>query len=109
MPSLYAQYILEREGKHILETERGFATYSILGAEVYVQDIYIKPEHRKSGEAAAMTDCIAIIAKEKGCKVMTGTVCPSTNGSTDSLKALLAYGFRLMKASQDFIVLIKEI
>lgn len=107
--SLYAQYIKEREGKHILENEHGYATYMISGQECYIEDIYVVPEMRKSGVGAALADAITVEAKERGCKWLLGSVIPVANGSTTSLKVLLAYGFRLLKSEQNLIVMVKEI
>lgn len=109
MPSLYADYIKEREGLGCVESERGFATYSITEQECYLRDIYVAPEFRRSGECYKMADEVVAIARRAGCRYLTGTVVPSAAGSTESLKVLLNYGMRLMKASPDLIVFIKEI
>lgn len=106
---LYADYIKERENKEIVYNEFGFATYRILGDECYIQDIFIKKENRKEGHAKNLADKIAEIASLHGCKYLTGSTVPSMNGSTDSLKAMLAYGFKLLSSEKDFIVLIKEL
>jgi ribosomal protein S18 acetylase RimI-like enzyme len=107
--SLFGQYIQEREDKCIIESDIGFATYSFSDAGVYIQDIYVHPEHRKSGEASRLANEIAVIAKEKGLTKMYGSVVPSANNSTDSLKVLLAYGFKLDSSSNNFIVMVKGI
>ncbi len=107
--SLYSEYIQEREGKSIVESDVGFATYSIVKDGIYIIDLYVKPDYRKSRIAADFADQIADIAKEKGLKKLFGSVAPSTNGSTASLKVLLAYGFKLVNSANDFIWLEKEI
>lgn len=109
MSSLYSEYISERLGKEIIETERGFATYFYLSDGCYIEDIYVKKEYRKSGEASKMADQIASIAKSKGYKKLYGTVVPSAIGSTDSLKVLLAYGFSLNNCTNNMIVMVKEL
>lgn len=110
MPSLYAQYIEEREGKHILESEYGFATYQFLdNGRCYIEDIYVVPDYRKSYAASNMANAITAIAKDKGCKTLIGSVVPSAKGSTASLKVLLAYGFKLESCQNNFIVMSKEI
>lgn len=106
---MYGEYILEREGKNILESDKGFATYFYLGDKCYIENIYVKQEFRKDGEASRLANEISNIAKEKGCTKLIGTVCPSVNGSTESLKVLLAYGFKLDSATTNFIALFKEI
>lgn len=109
MESNYALYIKEREGKEILESEKGFATYYFLSDGCYLQDIFVKPEYRESKEATRMANNIAEIAKLKGFNKLYGTVCPTTNGSTESLKVLLAYGFKLDSSLNNLIVLVKDL
>lgn len=107
--SLYADYIKEREGREIVEDEFGFATYRIARQECYIVDIYVSPEHRRSGHAKKYADKITEIARERGCTYLLGTIVPSTNGSTESMKALLAYGFQIHSCKEDMIFLTKEI
>ncbi len=105
----YGKYILEREGKSILENEHGFFTYKIHGEECYIEDIFIKKESRRIGAATVLATLITRIAIEKGCKYLTGTCVPSTNGATESLKAMLSYGFNIHSCTTDKIILIKEL
>ena len=107
--SLYGEYIQEREGKSIIENDFGFATFLINGDECYVCDIYIKKEHRIKNIASKFTDEIADIGREMGCKYLLGTVTPSLRGATVSMKAQLAYGFKIHAAKDDFIFLRKEL
>ena len=107
--SLYAEYLRERTSDEILETSRGFATYRYLDQTVYIVDIYVVPQFRQTGEASQMADAIAKEAKEKGCVKMIGSVVPSSRGSTNSVKVLLAYGMKLASSGQDFILFEKEL
>lgn len=107
--TLYGKYVKERENKNILEREHGFATYSFAKDHVYIEDIYVTPEHRKSSLASEMADEIAKIAKSQGINVMLGSVCPQTNNATTSIRVLLAYGFSLLHSSEDMIYFKKEI
>lgn len=107
--SLFRDYILERGGKEIIESEKGFATYYYINDGCYIEEIFVKPEFRKSGEASKLANEISEIAKSKGCSNLYGTVCPSANGSTNSLKVLLAYGFKLDSSINNLIVMKKEL
>ena len=109
LSSLYAQYLKERESKEILEDETGFATYTFVQDGVYIENIYTHPDYRQSGVASKFADKIAEIAKAKGYKKMYGSVVPTANNSTASLKVLLAYGFRLDSAQPNAIFMIKDI
>lgn len=106
---MWAEYIKEREGFEVLETDHGVATYRILGEECYIKDIFVLKEHRHSGVASKIGDHITEIAIANGCKKLSGTVVPSLNGSSGSLLGLLKYGFKLHSSTQDLIVLVKEI
>jgi len=109
--SLYAEYLTERTSDKILEMEFGFATYRHLPEQkaTYIIDIYVKPEHRKQGFAALMADQIAQEAKDIGNIKLIGTVMPSSKGSTESLKTLLAYKMKLQSSANDCIIFEKEI
>jgi len=115
---LYKQYVEElHPGKSVYYNDQGFAVYIIRdftiegmgGKEVYIEDIYTKPEFRRTHAAAKMADAIALIAKERGVKYMTGTVVPSANDSTRSLQMMLGYNFKLWFSDANIIWFIKEI
>lgn len=107
--SLYGQYIKERENFEIIEDEFGFASYIISGDECYLRDVYVVPEQRRSKKCFELADKVAAIAKYKGCTFMTGTVYPGANGSTESLKVLLKYGFKVSQTTSEKIIFIKEL
>lgn len=107
--SLYGRYISEREGREILEDERGFATYTFTKDGIYIQEIYVLPEFRQEGVASQYADVIAGIAKANGLSKLFGSVCPSAKGSTASMKVLLAYGFEIESAAINMIYLVKNI
>jgi predicted GNAT family acetyltransferase len=109
MSSLFAQYIREREGKEIVETENGFATFFYTGEYCYIEDIYVKPELRKSGLASELANQISEIAKNKGVKKLLGSVSPKATGADASMRVLLAYGFKLLSSDKDLIYFEKEI
>lgn len=115
---LYKQYVEElHPGKSVYYNNEGFAVYVIRdftiegmdGKEVYIEDIYTKPEFRRTHSAAKLADKIAEIGKEQGVKYMTGTVVPSANNSTRSLQMMLGYGFKLWFSDTNIIWFIKEI
>lgn len=109
MSSLYAKYLKEREGFSIIEDEKGFATYLITGEECYVRDAYVLPQFRDEHVASGYTDQIAKIAKDQGCKFLTGTVYTKANGASKSLMAIMKYGFSIHASDQQKIILIKEL
>lgn len=112
---MYAEYIKEREGKDVLETEHGFAVYGfncVPGVDfphVYLQDIWIKPALRKSGVARDMADKVAAKAKTWGIGIMLGSVDGNAKGSHESLQVLIAYGMKLYTIDNSVAWFSKEI
>lgn len=107
--SHFAKYIMERQGKHILENRFGFATYSFTDNAVYIEEIYVSEEHRKSNRASEMADKICEMAKLRGINLLYGSVSPKASGSTQSIQVLLAYGMQLDSCTDNFILLRKAI
>lgn len=109
MASLYAEYLEEITDDHILETDKGFATYRFMGETVYVVDIFVLPQFRKDNVATDLADIIGDLARGRGCKEMMGTVRPTNKKSTDSLRVLLGYGMKLSHIAGELIVFRKEL
>lgn len=107
--SLYAEYVKERASRETVETENGFMTFQIQGNECFIHDAYVRPAFREGGTAAAMLGAVTTIAREHGCTILSCTVCPSANGSTESMKVILACGFKLGQSVQNLISFVKEI
>lgn len=107
--SLYGEYILEREGKQIVEDDRGFATYVITDNVCYIESIYVRRDFRMTNVASYLADKIVVEAKERGCTVLLGSVDPLAHGSTISTKVLFGYGFELSHISGALIYFKKEL
>lgn len=111
--SMHAEYIRERLGDEVLEYEEGFATYRFIDDSgvkaVYIVDIFVRPDFRKTKMASIMADEIVEKAKEKGCKRLIGTVCPTAKNATDSLRVLLGYGMELYQCDKSAVIFKKEI
>jgi ribosomal protein S18 acetylase RimI-like enzyme len=108
--SMYGDYILEHRGDGIIEREEGFATYRFINTDqIYIVDIYVKKEFRNTNVASEMANEIVEIGKKRGAKELIGSVVPSANNSTISVKVLLGYGMRLSSSINDFILFKKEI
>lgn len=107
--TLYSQYLAEKDGFSVLEDKHGFATYKVFDDVVYIRDIYVTPEMRRTGLAAQMADQICARAKSQGCTSVQGTVDPHLPSATDSIKVLLAYGMKLKSSSPNVIVFEKGI
>lgn len=95
--SLYAEYISEREGKHIVEDEFGFATYSFVEHlnAVYIEEVFVLPQFRQTGIGASYVSRISELAKSSNYENVITSVSPKAKGATTSLKAILGVGFQL--------------
>lgn len=110
MRSNYAAYILEKTNKSIIETDAGFITYGFPDPKTcYIEDLFVKPEFRKQHSATDLANEVTVIAKERGCQRLVGSVVPSTKNSTDSIRVLLAFGMNVLSSANDIIFFSKDI
>lgn len=100
---MYAKYIKEREGKEIIEDEYGYATFAMFPDHCYVEDVFVLPEFRKSGYASGYIDKVCEIMKTRNIRKIFVSVDPRANGSTESMKIILAYGFKLHASETNMI------
>lgn len=111
---MYCDYLKELQGRSSIQHKNGFATYQFEqdpegNKYCYICDIYVVPEARKSNLCSDLADTIAVIAKENDCQYLIGTVVPSFNNATISLKVLLGCGFKLESSKENLILFTKEI
>jgi len=109
MMNLYASYIKERENFETLEHPDGFAIYQIQDKHIYLKDIYVIPAKRNKKSATEMADRVSEIGIAAGCDRMMGSVWPGDLQATRNIQVLLAYGFKLFKATEQLIVFMKEL
>jgi GNAT superfamily N-acetyltransferase len=93
-----------------MERENAYLTYRYVEEKsVYIMDLYVRPEFRKTGIAKALADEVRDMALKRGCTKMLGSVVPSNKDSTISVSVLIAYGMKLKSSSNDFIIFEKDI
>lgn len=109
--SMWSDYLKEREGKEVLEfPDDGFIVYKVNQDKTcYIEHIYVVPNKRGLGVASMLCDEVEAKAKEAGCTHLLGSVSPSAPGATHSLRVQLTHGFSLDRATENFILLSKEI
>lgn len=110
---MYRDYLMERLGDEMVERPEGFATYRFIDdfgiPAVYIVDLYVRPDFRKTKIASEMADEIVKKAKAEGYHRLIGSVDSSAKNATDSIKVLLAYGMSLHRSSQQGLIFKKEI
>lgn len=99
-PSLYAQYLAEREYKNVIETDDFFAAYEMSKDAIYISDVFVVKEKRKLGVGKKITEELCAMAKEKGAKLCVTSACASANGFEESLLAILHCGFKFSHFEQ---------
>lgn len=111
---MWADYIKEKENKDCFQCETGFVTYLIYDVEghneLYISDMYVKPEFRNTGAGRSLIKEIERIAKEQNCKKMTAAIWLSNKNPEGPLVADIKYGFRISHvANNNIIYLVKDL
>jgi hypothetical protein len=106
---LLKAYYKERFGFDSIVDETGFISYTIQPPICVIQDIYTHAPLRKAGKAWAKAEEVTRRAKEAGCTQLWAEVQTRILNPTQSLKAILAYGFSLVESDSTRIILKKEI
>jgi GNAT superfamily N-acetyltransferase len=107
---MFAEYFLEEYGRETLQTDKGFIMYVVHkeSAEVFITDLYTKPDFRKGVEPRKLFRKVLDIAKENHCERIT---CLLSHGiqpkerTTRKLRAMLALGFQTVGAKNGQIIL----
>lgn len=107
--SLWAKYISERQGHRIIESDHAFVSYNVQGDKIYLEDLYVAPEHRKRGVAQGLMSSLEKIGKEHGCKALITTTSTKTKGATYSLFVSIKYGLKVFKSDENYVWLYKEL
>lgn len=111
--SHYGNYIGERIGDHIIECDEGFVTYKMMpykeSPACYIKEIFTTKEARGKGVADMLGKQVTDIAKEKGCKLLVGTVDTKSKGCDYALKGFLWWGFELDDMHSGVIWITKKI
>ena len=114
LDSMYAAYRLEFEDVHtVFIHNTGFANYKFENDGIYVQEVFVHNNVRGLKYAAKLTDmCIKHAeekSKEKINKLYTTVATGGNETINSSMKAILNYGFKLLKSDSELIYFYKEI
>lgn len=107
--SLHEEYLKERESLEVLNVKGGFAIYKILEKSLYIKDIYVIPELRKTGLASEMADHLRDVAQDNGCTCLIGSVSSADKNKSDNVKILLTYGFKVSHWNDYMLYFVKGI
>lgn len=103
---MYFDYLKERDGVLHLINEDGFITYKIYPTikQLFVSDIYVKPESRKKKTAKNFFLELEKIAKEHSCDHIGCTTDMNTNGWDIASSALIGDGFEVVNCDDEGII-----
>lgn len=110
LPNLYIDYLKERQNAEVLEHEHGLFVYTFLGdGKLYLQDMYVEPEHRRTGVSHILFARLLKIAKEKEITTIIGSTDIQANNAEAGLLAALSVGFKITGIDKNMIWYSKEI
>jgi len=106
---MYKDWFEEYHNCYVFECEFGFSSYNISDNILYIHDVFVKKDYRKSGKMAIIADKIIEIAKKQNCKKVIGFVNYPSKYPEYSLKAQIKYGFKIKSVTDGCITLEMEI
>lgn len=96
MTSLYAKYIKELNcGRDIIEIDSvGFISFYIHPDQIYIEDTYIKPDHRNGLIFKSLFNQVFDLAKGRGISILTHAIV-KTHSDFEKMEARsMRYGFK---------------
>lgn len=106
---LWRQYIKERLGHDMVESDHAFISYCITGPVCSIEDAFCEPDFRRTQEATKLMDEIVAISREMSCQRILAQVWPGTPGADGALWGLMKYGFKLVPSEGGRVFLSLEI
>ena len=106
---MYQQYVHDKNGENVVVREHGFYIYVQSGSELWVQDIFVKPESRKHGVAKDFICELLNIAKEKRCSHLVGRVDINHNDYKQALLFHLGVGANIVRTENGIIITALEV
>lgn len=107
--TLYAQYIKEREGSEVLESEDGFIVYKISKKECFIVDMFVAKDRRARGAGHALLKSLDALAAKRDCEFITANIHLWDAGASNTLLAALTAGFLLGSANAGHITIFREV
>lgn len=106
--TLYSQYIKEREGFEVLETQFSFVCYKIREKECFVSHCYTSKEHRQSRSMGRLLIELTDIAHSRECDRITASIDLRDPNASLTLLVGLKFGFKV-KIAESGIIIIEKI
>lgn len=94
---MWADYIKERENIETIQTEYGFVTYKIIGQTMVINDIYVKPTHRRKGCGLDLGQMAYKMAQKEGLKWFAGSVNLGLPDPDGRIQFFYAFGLKFVQ------------
>ena len=105
MNKLYAEYIKERENLELIQSEYGFISYRFEKDHLFIANIFVTKDKRKSGEAKKLVEELYTINNKN--KIICA-VCTEANNWQESKRFIEYMGYRELYREYTLIFMIKE-
>lgn len=107
---MFEDYLLEEYGRETISTDEGFCTYVLNKekAEVFMADLYIKPDSRTTIAAKKFFEMVKEIGRANHCEVITGLVSIGIQDDEKTrrkLKCFLGLGMQVWSANNNQLVI----
>lgn len=109
MPSLYAQYVKEREGAETVETSEGFYSYKTEGEHLFIVDLFVVPSARGKKVGSEFGKQIENIAKELGKQSIICTASLNAENTQDAMSFIIMNGYKIINYTDTQVFFKKEI
>lgn len=110
--SSFARYMKEEYNRDTLETSEGFLVYKIRDKECHIFDLYIDSTNRGFSTLLKFFSWIKEEAQRKGCAMITSLISTGvgrTEKASKLIRAYSRYGFNIVAAQNDQIILRKDL
>lgn len=106
MSGLYADYLKERRGLSMIESDQGFIAYRCKGKECFIGEMYVDPDVRKLGVGRKLLNTVIDVARAEGCEFITANIFLDDPNANSTLAAVLACGFKVVSAPNSNVLFI---
>lgn len=110
--NLYKEYLLSKyEYDGAIEEDGGFLLYKVLPeeSELVIGEIFVEKQKRMDGLATRLANQAMMVAKMKNLKYLTCQTQITGKSDDVSMMAILSYGFRPIRAHDNFIIFCREV
>lgn len=107
------EYWADEENKKIIAYDFGFITYTLLGKEAYVGDVYVDPAERRKGiQSYRLLRDVEQVARRAGCKTLTANT--HFDGKrrarfTRNVRMMIGAGFEVWNMEPGYITWLKTL